>query len=148
MLSPEILAILKDELQTDPMQIGYASDIENGNFNAPAEKLNAFPGTVTMNSMSNVDFVTAFLPYLYTAIALGGTKGQFYSMLWQTILAMPTINLSNPSVGGMMAQAIADGVLTEDQATALNQRPGSRSEVLCGTGVKLSGDDIADALRS
>ena len=89
-------AALKTELATDPASLGYATPLAAQEWPACAALINA-PGsaTVTLPSMDNQSFVTAFLPYLATALGLPSPKGQFYGVLWQTILSMPTISFNN-----------------------------------------------------
>lgn len=141
-------AALSTELTTDPQSLGYGSLLASQNWPACAALLNATTGagTVTLPTMDNESFVTAFLPYLPTALGLAAPKGQFYGVLWQTILAMSTINLTVGSVSGLMAQAVADGVLTSGQATALNQRTGSRGEVLFGVNTSVGWQDVSQAM--
>lgn len=142
------IAALNTELTTDPSSIGYASLITAQNWVEIAALLNDAAGagaaTIAMPTMENQSFVIAFLPYLATA--LGSSKGAFYAILWQTILSLPVIDFSTASVSGLMAQAVADGILTTDQATALNQRMGARAEVLFGVGTTVSWQDVSRAV--
>lgn len=140
---------LKAEIQNGTQ---YAANLAAGNFNGLAEQVNSLTDNgaalVSLPEMDNATFVTAFLPYLPGIYGLTAPKPAFYELLWHTILAIPVIRFSDPRVSGMLSQAVADELLTQAQATALNQRMGSRAEVLCGAGANPSGDDIAEVLRS
>jgi hypothetical protein len=145
-------AALKTELQTDPLNLGYATPLAAGNCTTPASLLNALTGpgaaTITLTSMTNQQFVTAFLPYLGNVFTLSAPKQAFYSMIWDAVLAMSTISFANASVTGLMEQAVTDNLMTSPQATALTQRIGSRAEVLFGQDTIIAHLDIATALRS
>jgi len=143
--------VLSNEINTDPLNLGYAQYITMGSDYGISLLLNSTAGngtgTIALSTMNNADFVTAFLPYLANLDGLTAQKQGFYTLIWQTILAMPVINFSDGTVEGIMNQAVADGLLTQAQAISLNQRIGSRAEVLFGAGVIIDHLDIAQALR-
>lgn len=142
---------LATEINKDPKNIGYAQYALTGADTLVADLLNAITGNgaspITLASMSNADFVTVFLPYLANLSGLSVQKQSFYTLIWQTILAMPVINFTDATVTGVMAQAISDQLLTQQQAITLNQRTGSRAEVLFGAGITIQHQDIAQALN-
>src|SRR5579862_4088881 len=125
---------LNNEINADPLGLGYAQYIVMGSDFGISQLLNATTGEgaaiITLSVMNNADFVTVFLPYLTNLGELSMQKQAFYTLIWQTILAMPVINFSNGTIENVMTQAVADGLLTQAQVIALNQRIGSRAEVL------------------
>jgi hypothetical protein len=141
-------APLINEINTDPHGLGFAALKTAGNFNGIAaifaSTTNAGAGTVTMPSVDSVDFVTAFLPHLLPMEALSSAaRVATYDRLWSAILSMPTIDFSNSNVQNLLTLAVSDSLLTQPQATALNQRQGSYAEMLCGAGAAPSGSDIS-----
>lgn len=142
-------SILANEINIDPLNLGYSQYITMGSDYGISVLLNNIIGngsaTITLPTMSNSDFVAAFLPYL--PAALKSSNSVFYSTIWQTILAMPIIDFTKGTVDAVMAEAVSDGVMTQAQATALNQRMGSRAEVLFGAGIIIDHLDIAKSLR-
>ena len=144
-------ASLKTELTDDPLSLGYSTFQSEGSDSGQADLLNSLTGqgaaTITLAVMDNASFVTAFLPYLPAIFTLSAAKQAFYTAVWNAILLMPTIRLSNGNVSGLMSQAVADGILTGPQAQALTQRTGSRAEVLFGQDTVIQHADISRALR-
>jgi hypothetical protein len=145
-------AELKTELTTDPVNVGYAPYVTAQNDVQMAALINATTGngaaTITLPTMSNADFVLAFAPYLSNVSGLSAPKQLYYvDLLWPAILQMGTIDFANANVAGILGQTVTDGLLTSAQATALNQRTGSRAETLFGAGTIVQASDIALALN-
>lgn len=143
---------LRSEITTDPLTLGYAARVSLGNDQGIAALLNATTGSgaaeITLTSMTNEVFVTAFLPYLPNVAALSdASKKDMYWNIWQAILSMPIIKFTSSNVTGMLTQAVADAILSQVEATALMQRVGSRAEVLFGQDTVITVNDVSLALR-
>lgn len=140
---------LQSEIQNDPSGLGYTAHVAAGRDQAVADLLNApSVGIVTLTSVDNATFVTAFLPFLPNVAGLAdANKKDMYWRIWEAIISLPTITFGNPNVSGMLALAVQDGVLTQQQAQTLTQRQGSRAEVLFGAATVVTNGDVSFALR-
>lgn len=141
--------LLNTELTTDPAHLGYGPLVKSGNDQGIATLLNApNAGPVAISRTDNASFVSAFLPCLPAIAGLqDSAKKEMYWKIWDAILAMPQITFSNPNVSGMLAVAVADGIVTQEQAQSFLQRQGSRAEILFGAGVVVTTSDVSFALR-
>jgi hypothetical protein len=143
--------VLKKELEADPLGLGYAPLLDSGDDTGLCALLNSHSGfgaaTVSVPSVSRTDFLLAIAP----AYLVLPTLNAFVQAKWDRILAVigaaDRIDCTDPRVQALLSAAVVDGVLTSDQATAINTRTGSRAEVLLGPGTELSTGDISFALR-
>jgi hypothetical protein len=144
-------AVLKTELQTDPRGMDYATPRAAGNDTTLADLLNsptgAGSGTVTVPSLARNDFLLALAPAYLVLPSLSQALQAKWDRILAVIRAADRIDLANPSVQALLAQAVTDGVLTQAQVNALGQRVGSRAEVLFGAGTVVSIQDVGRALQ-
>lgn len=141
-------ALLEQEILNDPEQLGYFAHLIAGNDVAIAELLNTRnQSEVTAPVLTRNQFLVAVLP---ATIAIASLDAQLQAK-WDRILSVATaadaIDITNNRVQGLLAIAVSDGVLTQDQVNAIGKRQGSRAEVLFGTETTISTHDIAKALR-
>jgi hypothetical protein len=145
-------AALLSELNTDPKSLGYSTWIhgnDTGANNNICTLINALTGagaaTITMTTMTAAQIAGYMLPLLGAATALTAVKYAYYQLMFNIIMAQQgNIAVSNLSVFG--AQMVSDGILTGAQGTALDQRTGSRAEVLWGQGIVVAEGDVEVAL--
>jgi hypothetical protein len=143
--------VLKKELEADPLGLGYAPLLASGNDTGLCALLNSRigPGTgvVSLSSVSRTDFLLACAPAYLVLPTLNAAVQAKWDRILAVIGAADRIDCTDPRVQALLSAAVIDGVLTSDQATAINQRTGSRAEVLLGAGVALTESDVVQALR-
>jgi hypothetical protein len=142
---------LKRELETDPKGVGYATPLALGNDTALADLLNAVTGTGSSTikdaSLARSDFLLAIAPAYLTLPNLSQVVQSKWDRILAVISAADRIDIANPSVQALLAQAVSDGVLSQEHVDALGQRAGSRAEVLFGAGTVVGIQDVGFALR-
>jgi hypothetical protein len=143
---------LKAEITTDPKGLGYAPFVQPGSDNSIMALLNdptnaKGQGTVAMPSLSKDQFLLATAPMLFTLVGLSAAIQAKWTPILEHLRAADQLDFTSATVQALVTAAVADGLLTQAQATALNQRMGSRAEVLFGAGTVLTNRDISFALR-
>jgi H+/Cl- antiporter ClcA len=136
-------AQLLAELNTDPAAIGYAALIAAGNDAGVAALLNA-PTTTSVyrNNIGVHEVVAAIAP----ADFAGLTTLQV-AKLQLLFTGTTTIDASSPNTRALFVGIFAGMATSSASLTALASRPGSRAEVLWGTGTVVTGNDVSLALR-
>jgi hypothetical protein len=153
---PIDLAALKAEIQADPEGIGYAPHAAAQDDAAVAGLLNAPTGPgaapIALSYVSRDDFLKAILPAFLVLPTLATPAGspETIQAKWDRILNMVSSGAGvtiNAQVQALLAQAVADGVLTQAESDAVWHRTGSRAEVLWGPGAVVTPAQVSVALR-
>lgn len=142
---------LKTEINTDPLNVGYAAYVTMGSDYNIAMLLNAGAGsgasTLTLQTMPKDAFQLAVVP---AVIALASASSALQAK-WDRILGMveasTVIDFTNSTVQALLAELVTDNLMTQNQVTAINQRTGSRAEVLFGATTIIDHLDVAKALN-
>lgn len=142
---------LKDELEQDPKNLGYSALISAGRDLALAALLNAKSGagaeTLSLQVITKGAFLLGISPVGLTL----PTKSSADQMKWDRIISFASaadfVDVGNANVAGLLALAIADGLITQQQVDSFTKRVGSRAEVLFGADTVINHEDIAKALR-
>ena len=147
------LAALKVELDTDPKAMGLTQYTEKDS-GTPAVLLNARTGVgagpVPNDALTGATILVNLDPDEY--IKLGQADALDIQRL-QVLLTLASIGGQGINLGDTKALAIFVKLLSVSMPTtaanlsALATRQGSRAEVLFGTGVSVSSDDIVKAWR-
>lgn len=141
------ITTLRNELLTDPRDIGYAALISPNRQDADlADAVNLVrPGgnyQINREPVQPKDIIKAIDPLDFAAIS--PTQSQALSLLFSTMV----LDLSDSNTKtNLLANLPALGT-TKSALTALAKRQGSRSEVLFGNGVSVTASDIAAALNA
>src|SRR4051812_46610141 len=108
---------LKRELETDPKGVGYATPLALGNDTALADLLNAVTGTGSSTikdaSLPRINFLLAIAPAYLTLPNLSQVVQSKWDRILAVISAADRIDIANPSVQALLAQAVSDGVLSQ-----------------------------------
>jgi len=131
---------LRNEIETDPLGLGYAgkSDIEI------AALLNEVRDTIEIEvtiPYSADEIVEAIDPDELAALSVDDKE------TLQTLLVTGQINLSKPNIRAILESIFPAGTVTYDNLQKLYKRKGSRAEQLFGCGVRVHHLDVARALR-
>lgn len=149
-LAPEKIALLRTELESDPVGLGYSDHIAAGRDGDIESLINAITGpgvgTVTLPSVPTPAVLLGLAPAMLILNDKDEKTRDRWDRIIGTIQAVDTltINASNLATFGL---AIVDGLLTLQQAEAIYKRPGTRAEVLFGVNAYADSSDIAKALR-
>jgi hypothetical protein len=131
---------LKNEIQQGPQ---YAS---KGDADI-AGLLNTIGTTnVTLASIDKDTFLLAIAPAYLSLPTLSDALQKKWDRILGVIGSAERITFTS-TVSYLLSQAVTDGVLTQDQVSAVNQRPGTRAEVLFGAGTVVTQSDVSFALR-
>lgn len=145
-LNASQLAALKASFANGPF-VEQVSPMLHGNPAGIAEIYNA-PGygTILIPSLSRDDFLLGILPA--GAALLGkdaATQGKWNFYL-DIAKAADNIRLTSPSIQGVLAQVVADGLMDQAAVDAFTKQPCSYAESLLETiGIVLTSDDIQAA---
>ena|SRR5579862_5971181 len=143
--------ILKGEITADPKGMGYAALVASGSDGGIAALLNAQTGpgvgTVTLPSLTKDQFLTATAPFLPNLLTASPAIQAKWSVILDHLRAADQLDFTNPAVLALIVAAVTDGLLTSGQASGLNQRNGSRAEVLFGAGSSVASGDVSFAMR-
>ena len=143
--------ILANEINTDPLALGYAPFVSSGGDQSIADMLNSSTGhgsaTVKLTIMGRGEFLLSLVPAIATLATLSSTIENKWDRLITVACANETIDISSPVVGAILDSAVQDGLLTSQQRSVIGTRTGSRAETLFGAGVVVTHNDIAKALR-
>lgn len=132
--------VLNIELTEDPSKVGYQDFIKKGDDMGVAS---------LVNSITNDNIVPR---EAITASGLFGSidPGEFFKMdslqlqQLQCILSINSFNLNDPSSEKILFNIL--GPISVSSLQLLQNRPGSRSESLFGSGVSITVNDVAIAL--
>ncbi|KAF0234072.1 MAG: hypothetical protein FD177_984 [Desulfovibrionaceae bacterium] len=142
--------ILRTELTTDPLGLGYAAHIASGADSALADMLNEVRESIQIDRLVERSTIKTLFFGTGEMLALkAATSPEAQSAVMY--LSDPDyvhVDLTLPVVQGMMAALLLQGVLSQntvDAIQAMGKRGGSRAEQL-GLGA-VSHEQIAKALR-
>jgi len=141
-------AALKEEIELDPVALGYSEYLEKGSDKGIMRLLNkADTGTISRGFVTRSEFVAIYAAPLLGVVALAEDRRWTYQWLYNMLSCMELIDLSNPTIVNVIAVFAADGLCTPEEAAELRMRPCTRAETLFGEGASVGLDDIARALR-
>jgi hypothetical protein len=148
--------ILKNEILTDPLKLGYAAYVANGNHSAIADLGNNTSRILTRDI--SVDSLLMYIAQTGIISRLEKAKTHPNEAISAPALAVfemirspfaTPLNVNDPRVQGMVAALVAGGTITaaeKDGFIALSQVLGSRFEELLGQNI--SHHDVAMALNT
>ena len=143
-------AALLVELQTDPMQLGYAAPLAIGNLDALATLLNSLtsPGAalISLPTVTHDQFELGLAPALLGFSSLPSNIQAKWQPILDALNSSSTIVIDTQTMG-LLSIAVSDGVMTSAQAVAIYQRIGTRAEVLFGAGTVVQDSDLSAAIR-
>lgn len=142
---------LRDEILSGPLAAPLALLVDAGNDAGIAMALNdprgPAAGTVLISPMPVGDFLLGIIP---AVAALPGKTADLQAK-WDRFLgvvrSVPSVRVADPAVQALLAQLVADGLMSQAQVDAFTRRPGSRAEILWASGALVTGADVAAALR-
>jgi hypothetical protein len=147
---PIDLAALRAEIQGDPRGLDYGPHAVAQDDGAVADLINSTTGpgaaTIALSFVSRDDFLKAILPAFLVIPTLPADVQAKWDRILNMINAGAGVTINAP-VQALLAQAVTDGVLTQEQADAVWHRTGSRAEVLGGPGTVVTPDQVSVALR-
>lgn len=142
------LALLKQEIEKDPLGLGYGPLMDRGSDADVAVILNdkSGPGggVIQLPSIPLSDFLGATLPAI---VALQGKTSDVqakWDRLINIVTSLPTVTLT-PTVRIILQGLVVDGLMGSDDVNAIGTRQGSRAEVLFGPGTVIHHLQIAAA---
>lgn len=142
-------AALRAEITSDPLSLGYAPLVENGDDEAVVELLNdpagKGAGSVAMSYRTKGEFLLAIAPAVMGLSALSDDLQRKWDRMLGLLTATDVVQVGHPGVAGLLDLAIADGVITSEQKVAILTRTGSRAEVLFGPGSTVTPFDVGTA---
>lgn len=122
----------------------YAESLAKGNDAAIAEDLAKPGGSVALETLPRAKLAAALTGGL---LALKGESPR-WSLALQLLASFDTtLSLADEAVQGILAAAVEDSLLTQEQVTALTTRPGTKAELAFGAGVRVTDQDVAKALN-
>lgn len=147
------LNLLKQEIQNDPSNLGYASSLAIRDDISLANILNTVRSgsdyIVTKGRITRDQFVEDTTSVVYNLMVLesqGSDKAVFWLRVFDRLVSnSDTINALDVNLIGLLDQMIADNVLTSDEKSSILNRQGSRSEVLFGRVVSV--DEVSNSLN-
>jgi 23S rRNA A1618 N6-methylase RlmF len=147
------LNLLKQEIQNDPSNLGYASSLAIRDDISLANILNTVRSgsdyIVTKGRITRDQFVEDTTSVVYNLMVLesqGSDKAVFWLRVFDRLVSnSDTINALDVNFIGLLDQMIADNVLTSEEKSSILNRQGSRSEVLFGRVVSV--DEVSNSLN-
>lgn len=147
------LSTLKQELLTDPEQLGYGqyvgmrNDISIHNLITETRLSSSYlvsRGRMTKDQFIELTSQTVFA--LMMEKRTGNPDADFWLSVFDRLIAnSDTINADDPSLDYILDQMISENLLTLPEKEAIKKRQGSRAEVLFGSNVTI--DDISNCLN-
>lgn len=143
--------MLKTELNSDLLGLGYAIHVASGNDTALAEMLNEVRLTISVprETVRSGEFMDAIDPTEFGALtALQLNRLTFFlSMFSSTGREAGGIPIKSAKVRQMLDAIFNTNPTTKAAMTVLRQRAGSRAEQLFGAETHVRHEDVAIALR-
>lgn len=150
----DAVAIVRDELHNDTLSLGYKSLADAGDMGGALALLNT-PNVswfVVVQPCARRDLKELMLGRgtLLPIFASNTASASAVKLLFSDP-DFPTINTANPIWGALVTALKADGLLNDDDITAItsltNRSPASRAEVLLGPGASVSIDQLVLAFK-
>ena len=140
---------LKTEIETDPAKLGYEPFVASGNDQAIANLLNtAGSGTIAVPNLDRATFLLNISPAYLALPGVSGVVQSKWDRILDSVRASESVDFTSPYAQSLLGAAVQDGILTQAQVASLNQRTGSRAEVLFGPGTIIQQSDVSMALRN
>lgn len=121
--------------------IAQALNATSGDGSGPVSR-----GRVPLDDPDVAEMLAATLINLANPANAG--KVPFYTLMVHVLTAVGAIYTDSPSVAALMAQAVADEMVSQADATAVATRPGSLAEVLHGPGTVVTVQAVDVALKA
>jgi hypothetical protein len=147
------LSLLKQEIENDPINLGYSTFLAIRNDVAIAAMLNEIRqdsqhvvsrGRISKDSF--LDITSAVVFRIMQLSHLGDSQATFWLSVFDRLVAnSDTINTEDPNLITLLDQMIDDSVLTQQDKDLIMLRQGSRSEKLFGSLVRI--DEVSDSLN-
>jgi len=147
------LALLKQEIINDPMNLGFSSyvsirnDVEVTNLLNTIVELEDFKvnrGRITKDSF--IEITSQIIYSLMLEHKNGNEQAKFWLDVFDRLVAnSDTISCEDPSLIFVMNQMNSDNLITENQINSILNRYGSRSEKLFGRHVTI--DEVSNSLN-
>lgn len=142
---------LKSEILNDPASLGYAGKSPA----LQAQLLNSLTGpgsgTIARKLVSNTDpAMRAMLAGAWKNVRSSNDASlkQDYNTLITLVGQIGSVTPGDANTQAVIAQAIADGIVSLGQVAAVSSRVGSRAEVLWGDGTIVEWIDIARVMNA
>lgn len=147
------LNLLKQEIESDPNNLGYASSLAIRDDISIANLLNTIMNTsdyiVPKGRITRDQFVEDTSSVVYNLMVLeaqGNTSAAFWLKVFDRLIAnSDTINSLDVNLNNILDQMINDNVLTTLEKNSIINRQGSRSEKLFGCLVSV--DEVSNSLN-
>ena len=147
------LNLLKQEIESDPNNLGYASSLAIRDDISIANLLNTIMSTsdyiVPKGRITRDQFVEDTSSVVYNLMVLeeqGNTSAAFWLKVFDRLIAnSDTINSLDANLNNILDQMINDNVLTTLEKNSIINRQGSRSEKLFGCLVSV--DEVSNSLN-
>lgn len=133
---------LRNELLNDPVSMGYeGKNIEEmaAMINLPDEPKH---GTADVETVTKEDIQKAVVATEWSALAEAPKE-----RLWQSILALDSIPVSDTNIRNQIQEIWGAGTTTRTNLVALQTRPASRAEALWGAGTVISKTAVQQAIQ-
>lgn len=147
------LNLLKQEIENDPINLGYSSFLAIRNDVAIASMLNEIrqdsEHVISRGIISKDSFleITSAIVFRIMQLAhFGDAKATFWLSVFDRLVAnSDTINTADQNLITLLDQMIDDDVLNQQDKDLITLRQGTRSEKLFGSLVKV--DEVSDSLN-
>lgn len=146
MLPADLLILLGDELQNDPLQLGYGTLLAAGEYARVAHLLETdLSGTRPRQHMTRAEFQLAILPALVRIASLTDNQQKKWDRILSVIQSVESVHIQSAGVQTLIALGQVDGILTAEEAQAIQSVPVVRSEVVLGRAGVLTAEDVQAA---
>lgn len=147
------LNLLRQEILTDPENLGYTNFLSIRNDIGIADLMNAAREgqsyLVPKGRMTKDQFIEATSVIIFNLMVLenqGSANASFWLKVFDRLVAnSDTINSLDPNVDNLLSQMVADNLITPDEKNLILLRQGSRAEVLFNNYVTI--DQISASLN-
>ena len=142
----------KKELQSDPLQIGYASLIDRKDIQGLEILINTATDTIQVprgiisRSVFIADCVKLGVFERLMILVDVGKKSAWEYYLDKIMPLIDNFDVNGDTFTGMLQRMLADGLVDADGAHMLQYRAGTRAEALDEPGARLDAYDIAHIL--
>lgn len=142
---------LKQEIDNDPLSLGYAQFVAVGSDYGVSQLLNAT--NYTKESYANISDIESYADShnLRDGIEDGAASNPYARAASRLFAARyDTVDVNNTAFKGVLQGLVSTSVITQtdsDSIITLGNVPASRAEVLWGSGTNITESDVAKALR-
>ncbi len=149
---------LQSEIVDDPINMGFASWVASGHDGLIADQLNIkqFRGPVPIVELSSYCVRSGLIGVCEIAASMTELPMEIRAVcitvttLMRDDFRLTTCDTDDPAFGAACVGLIQAGLMSEEQQNtmiALGENRYSRAEVILGSGVRVTPDDVAKALR-